>query len=250
MIRVLISDLHACTRAGYRKFLSAHFPGAHLGEAVACQDILTQLGEQSWDLLMLDVEFVAQSKFRILRDVQSYHPTVRILVTSGLSDALWERRTLLAGAVGYLSKALPRQGVLDVVCRVLSRRIAEGKHRMQSGTRAAPAQEFEPPELHDCLSLREYQILCLLAKGKPLSEIASQLSISVKTVSTYRLRLLGKMGLTRNAQITQYALQNGLIAHGQMGELDRHRHARGGLLCAALPASRASLPPHEDANRP
>ena len=91
MIRILIADRHACTRAGYRSYLSGSLRGAHVGEAVTSGDVLKQLVENAWDLLMLDVEFVAQSNFRLLEEVRSVRPTMRILVTSGLSDAQWER---------------------------------------------------------------------------------------------------------------------------------------------------------------
>ncbi len=219
MIRILIADRHACTRAGYRSYLSGSLRGAHVGEAVTSGDVLKQLVENAWDLLMLDVEFVAQSNFRLLEEVRSVRPTMRILVTSGLSDAQWERPLLLAGVDGYLSKARSRRDVLDMVGGTLSRRVSERQILPPRGC-DTPRRESDSQSLHDCLSLREFQILCQLALGRRLSDMASQLSISVKTVSTYRVRLLRKMGLTRNAELTHYALRNGLIAYAPLGEDD------------------------------
>jgi DNA-binding NarL/FixJ family response regulator len=167
---------------------------------------------------MLDVQFIVQSSFGLLQDVRAAHPGVRILVTSGLSDIQWERPLLLAGVDGYLSKSRSREQVRESVRDALDRRTSTAKDPSPSPARTARSRPPVSRFLHDRLSLREFQILCQVAAGRRLTETASRLGISLKSVSTYRRRLLDKMGFDRNAELIHYALRNGLIPHVRCDE--------------------------------
>ncbi len=217
MIRILIADRHPCTRAGYRNYLSTDCFSPQAGEASDPDDILGQLTTQSWDLLMLDMQFLVQSRLSLLKDARSASRTVRILITSGLSDAQWARPLMQAGVDGYISKSCSREEVVRTVRNVLDRRTAANDAvEPAHGHNAASPKPIG--RLHDSLSLREFQILCQVATGRRLADTASQLGISVKTVSTYRMRLLEKMGFSRNAEITYYALRHGLIPFARLGD--------------------------------
>jgi two-component system, NarL family, invasion response regulator UvrY len=209
MSRVLIADDHAVVRAGLRQFLEADSTMAQIGEAATGSETLDQLRKESWDLVLLDIHMPDRSGIDILRNIQSSHPGVRVLVMSGLPEQQYAINVLRAGASGYLSKDCAPEELMKAVRTVLS-----GRRYVSSAVAEILVSDLDgdaDKPMHARLSTREFQIFCKIAAGRGVSEIANELSLSVKTVSTYRSRILEKMNFHANADITSYALRNGLI---------------------------------------
>ena len=211
MSRVLIADDHAVVRAGYRQFLEAEAGITAIGETASGNETLDQLRRHDWDLLLMDIHMPDRSGLDILKHVTSGFPNVRVLIMSGLPEAQYARNVLRAGASGYLSKDGSPEELLKAVRTVLvgRRYISASLAESMAADLESSRNQRQPP--HDRLSVREFQIFCKLAGGASVGDIAEELSLSVKTVSTYRSRVLEKMNFTSNADMTAYALRNGLI---------------------------------------
>ena len=209
MSRILIADDHAVVRAGIRQFLEAEPSIREIGEAASGADTLDQLRAREWDLVLLDIFMPDQSGLDILQKIQAGFPKVRVLVLSGLPEKQYAMSVLRAGASGYLPKDSAPELLIRAVNVVLAGRryvSSEVAELLVAGIDKNPGS----PQ-HERLSTRELQVLCKLAAGRAVSAIASELQLSVKTVSTYRSRVLEKMGLKTNADLTSYALRHGLI---------------------------------------
>ena len=211
MSRVLIADDHAVVRAGYRQFLEAEAGITAIGETASGNETLDQLRRHDWDLLLMDIHMPDRSGLDILKHVISGFPNVRVFIMSGLPEAQYARNVLRAGASGYLSKDGSPEELLKAVRTVLvgRRYISASLAESMAADLESSRIQRQPP--HDRLSVREFQIFCKLAGGASVGDIAEELSLSVKTVSTYRSRVLEKMNFTSNADMTAYALRNGLI---------------------------------------
>jgi two-component system invasion response regulator UvrY len=211
MSRVLIADDHAVVRAGYRQFLEADPSITEIGEAASGSETLDALRRKEWDLLLMDIHMPDRSGLDILKHVTTGYPDVRVLIMSGLPEEQYARNVLRAGASGYLSKGGSADELLTAVRLVLSGRryVSASLAESMAADLENPRDQNQPP--HTNLSTREFQIFRKLAAGAGVGEIAKELSLSVKTVSTYRSRILEKMGFKSNADITGYALRNGLI---------------------------------------
>jgi two-component system invasion response regulator UvrY len=211
MSRVLIADDHAVVRAGYKQFLEADASIADVGEAASGSATLDALRRQEWDLLLMDIHMPDRSGLDILRHVVAGYPDVRVLVMSGLPEEQYARNVLRAGASGYLSKGGSSDEFLKAVRTVLvgRRYVSAALAESMAGDLKSKGESNQP--LHTQLSQREFQIFCKIATGATISQIGNELSLSVKTVSTYRSRILEKMDFSSNADITSYALRNGLI---------------------------------------
>jgi len=209
MATVLIADDHALVRAGLRQCLQESGRFSEIAEAATGSQVLDQLRASRHDLLILDINMPDRSGLDILKHVRSTHPEVRVLVLSGFPERQYAVNVLKAGASGYLSKDGEPDELLKAVSQVLS-----GRRYVSASLAELLAAELdsdhEQPQ-HATLSEREFQIFCKLASGKSVSGIAGELSLSVKTVSTYRSRVLEKMCFTSNADITSYAIRNGLM---------------------------------------
>ena len=211
MSRVLIADDHAVVRAGYKQFLEADSSITDIGEAASGNEALDMLRRQEWDLLLMDIHMPDRSGLDILKHVTSGYPDVRVLIVSGLPEEQYARNVLRAGASGYLSKGGSPEELLKAVRMVLL-----GRRYVSASLAESMAADLENPRdqnkpLHTSLSAREFQIFCKLAAGAAVGGIGEELSLSVKTVSTYRSRILEKMSFSSNADMTSYALRNGLI---------------------------------------
>jgi DNA-binding NarL/FixJ family response regulator len=209
MARVLIADDHAVVRAGYRQFLEAEPSITVIGEVASGSSVLTELRRQSWDLLLLDIHMPDRSGLDILAHVKAGYPDLRILVMSGLPEEQYARNVLRAGANGYLSKGSAPEELIKAVRIVLSGR--KYVSPALADILIADLDSTADKPLHTALSNREFQIFRKVAAGAAVGAIADELSLSVKTVSTYRTRILEKMELKNNADLTSYALRNGLI---------------------------------------
>jgi len=210
MSKVLIADDHAVVRAGYKQFLEEERSITEIGEASSGNEALMQLRRKNWDLLLMDIHMPDRSGIDILRHVSSY-PNVRVLIMSGLPEEQYARNVLRAGARGYLSKGGSPEELLVAVRTVLkgNRYVSASLAESMAADLERPGDQNQLP--HTALSSREFQIFRKLSAGAPLTGIAKELSLSVKTVGTYRSRILEKMAFKSNAELTGYALKNGLI---------------------------------------
>lgn len=209
MSSVLIADDHALVRAGCRQYLEAEPDITRVGEAGSGIEVLEQLAGGPWDLVLLDIHMPKLNGLDALRRIGERHPRVRVLMMSGLPEAQYARNVMRAGAHGYISKDGSGIEIVAAVRRVLS-----GRRYVSAALAHVMADELEPdPDqpLHSQLSSREFQIFCKIAVGIGVSAIATELSLSVKTVSTYRARMMEKLAFRTNAEVTAYAFRNELV---------------------------------------
>lgn len=210
MAKVLIADDHVLVRAGLRQFLEDDRSIGEIGEAATGQQTLDRLREDRWDLLILDINMPDRSGLDILKHVLSGFPDTRVLILSGFPERQYAINVLRAGAHGFLAKESAAEELMKAVHLVLSGRRYVSPTMAELLISEIDGGGSDRP-IHLQLSEREFQIFCKLANGNPVSEIARELCLSVKTVSTYRSRVLEKLNFRTNADITSYALRNGLI---------------------------------------
>jgi two-component system invasion response regulator UvrY len=209
MIKVLIADDHPIVRQGLRQILSEIPDMMVAGEAVNGQEALDQVRAGGWDVLVLDITMPDRSGFDILKDLKYQQSDLPVLVLSIHTEAQLAVRVLKAGAAGYLTK----ENAPDELVRAIRKVVDGGKYISQSlaETLAIGLDTASEQPRHEALSDREFQVMQLMADGKTLADIAETLSLSAKTISTYRSRLLEKMNLKTNAEIIRYAIENQLI---------------------------------------
>jgi len=209
MIKVLIADDHAVVRSGLKQILAETPDIVVAGEATNGREVLEKLEAQSWDVLVLDITMPGRSGLEILKDVKHLKPGLPVLVLSMHAEEQFATRTLKAGASGYLNKESAPEELVKAIRKVCSggKYVSATQAERMVGELTGDVDKLP----HQLLSDREYEILCLIASGKTPTQIATGLSLSVKTVSTYRARILEKMNLTTNAQLTHYAIKSGLV---------------------------------------
>jgi DNA-binding NarL/FixJ family response regulator len=209
MHTILIADDHAVVRAGLRQFLEDSGRVAEVAEAATGQQAMDLLRSKRFDLLILDINMPDRGGLDILRSVRTSYPDTRVLIVSGFPERQYAVNVLRAGASGYLSKESAPEELVKAVQLVLS-----GHRYVSSALAEQLVTDLDgnpDAPIHASLSEREFQIFTKLAMGRSVSEIARELHLSVKTISTYRTRVLEKMSLRSNAEIASYALKNGLI---------------------------------------
>jgi DNA-binding NarL/FixJ family response regulator len=209
MAHVLIVDDHAAVRAGLRQFLLEDPRITKVDEADSAQLAMAALRKARYELLILDISMPGRSGLDILRNVISTNPGTRVLIISGYPERQYAVSVLKAGASGYLSKESAPEELLKAVHTVLDGR------RYVSGSLAelllSDLDEGNEKPPHSNLTEREFQIFRKIAAGRTNSDIASELFLSAKTVTTYRTRILEKMNFQSNAEVTAYALRNGIL---------------------------------------
>jgi DNA-binding NarL/FixJ family response regulator len=209
-IRIFIADDHPIVRQGLRRIVEAD-PGMVIsGEADAAAALLAGLETKATDLVLLDVSMPGGLFLETLKELRTRHPTIRVLALSVHPEDEWAVRALRAGASGYLTKDHSPEQLLEAIRRVyrggkyvspsLAERLAS---QLDGGGQRAP---------HELLSDREFEVMRRLGSGLTISQIASELALSAKTVSTYRARILEKMAVATNADLVRYAARHGLIA--------------------------------------
>jgi two-component system, NarL family, invasion response regulator UvrY len=208
-IRVAVVDDHQLVRIGLKQIIEGQSDFAWVGEAKNGREGLTLLRSTPCDVLLLDLSLPDMSGLDVLRQIKAHHESVATLVLSAYPENQYGLNVLRAGASGFLSKTADD----SELCRAIRAAMRGGRYvspelaeMLVSGLQGAPG---EPR--HSVLSEREFQIFCKLAEGKSVSEIAAKLFLSVKTVSTYRTRILEKMAMKTNADITYYAIKNELL---------------------------------------
>ena len=208
MTRVLIADDHAIVRKGLRQTIREQAPHIEVDEATNGQEVLSKVQAERWDVLVLDISMPKRSGLDILQEVKHSCPTLPVLVLSVHPEEQYAVRVLRAGAAGYMNKDF----ALDEVVQAIQKVISGGRY--VSATLAEKlafdlgAHSTTLP--HESLSNREYRVLLSLGAGQSVSKIADELSLSVKTVSTYRARILQKMNLHSNADLIRYVVAQGL----------------------------------------
>lgn len=209
MTRLLIVDDHEVVREGVKRLFDEQ-PGTTLfGDARTAAEALQLVSEQSWDLVILDLSLEGRSGLDVLKELRQIRPRIPVLILSMHSEEQYVRRAFKAGAAGYITKDSSRAELLKAINKV-----------KKGGKYVSPAlaetlimyveRDADTP-LQDTLSDREFEVMRLIASGKTISEIAELLALSAKTISTYRARVMEKMGMKTNAELTHYAIQNKLI---------------------------------------
>ena len=209
MIEILIADDHAIVRRGLKQILAETQDIVVAGEATNGRETLELVRQRDWDVLVLDITMPGRSGLDILKDIRQFRPDLPVLVLSMHAEEQFATRMLKAGADGYLNKESAPEELVKAIYKVHSggKYVSPAQAERLVGA-VAGGQTTQP---HETLSDREFEILCLIASGKTVSQVAAQLSLSVKTVSTYRSRILEKMRMKTNAELTHYAIKNGLV---------------------------------------
>ncbi|MBF0383606.1 MAG: response regulator transcription factor [Magnetococcales bacterium] len=209
MIRIFIADDHAIIRDGLKEILSKEPGFIVTGEADNGLDAVRKLRSGNWDILLLDVSMPKMSGLDALKLVQRDYPEKRVLILTQHEDATLALRFLKAGASGYVTK----QEAGDELVKAIRKVINGGKYVALKVTEMLVAEIGQNKERfpHSILSDREFSVLCRIAGGMSLSDIASELNVSANTVSTYRRRILDKMNLSNNTDLIRYAISNGLV---------------------------------------
>lgn len=207
-MKFLIVDDHVMVRSGLRHLLEDEFPGAKFGEAATAADARAHVFKEPWDIVLLDISLPGRSGLDALGDLRKAQPGLPVLILSMHPEAEFAVRALKAGAAGYLTK---QSAAEELVCAV-HKALAGGRYITAALAEKLAADVAGDAGLpHESLSGREFQTLRLLAAGKAVKEIAAELSLSAKTVSTYRARVLEKLGLRSTVELARYALQHGLV---------------------------------------
>mgnify|MGYP001030124105 CR=1 FL=1 len=209
MIYILLVDDHAIFREGLKKIIENTSGMGVTGEANNGQEALDQVWKNKFDLVILDISLPGRSGLEILKEIKKSNPQLPVLILSMHSEDQYARRLLKAGASGYLKKDSAFDELVNAI-----RTIHDG-HKYISPVVANILAEFiekdADKEPHELLSDREFQVLCMIGTGKTVTEISKELSLSDKTISTYRARILEKMRMRTNADLTFYAISNKLV---------------------------------------
>ncbi len=211
MIRILVADDHTVVRSGLRQMLSREPDMQIAGEASNAKEVMEAIHREAWDVLILDIGMRGRGGMEILRDVKLKCPNLPILVFSMYPEDQYAVRSIKVGASGYLSKDIVPEELIQAIRKVL-----RGQRYISEDVAEQLAQAMNDNSdilPHELLSDREYQVLCMIASGKTVSQIAEEFSLSVKTISTYRARLLEKMKLKNNAELTHYAFNHKLTLY-------------------------------------
>jgi len=209
MLRLLVADDHAIVRQGLKMILTEEFSSLVFGEARNSQELLGQLRKNQWDIVVLDITMPGRSGLDVLKEVRQLYPKLPVLVLSMHPEDQFAIRVLKAGASGYMTK----ENVPEEVVKAIRKVIGGGRYvspflaeklafDLQTDAERAP---------HEALSDREYQVMCMIASGKTVKEIGDELALSIKTISTYRTRILDKLNMKTNAELTHYAVKNNLV---------------------------------------
>jgi len=209
VIRVLIADDHPVVRRGLKEILERELEGTVCAEAKDAQDVLARTHSEDWDLVILDITMPGRSGLDVLRDLKNLRPKLPVLVVSMHAEEQYGKRTLRAGASGYMNKESAPDELIKAVKKVLA-----GGRYVGPGLAEHLALNLTDDvrrDIHETLSQREFEVLRMIALGKTINQIAEELHLRGSTVSTYRARILEKMSLTTTAELMHYALHHHLL---------------------------------------
>jgi DNA-binding NarL/FixJ family response regulator len=208
-IRILIADDHEIVRAGFAQFIADQGDMQVTAEASTGDEVIEKVRREDFDVVLLDISMPNKNGIDCLRIIRQSRPELAVLILSGYPEAHYAVNMLRSGANGYISKNAPPEELIRAI-----RVVARGKRYLSETAADLVSAELERPtdkKLHETLSEREFQIFRKLAAGQSPTQIAEELHLSVKTVSTYRARVLEKMNLKTNADLTYYAIKNALL---------------------------------------
>ncbi|OPY86875.1 MAG: Response regulator UvrY [Smithella sp. PtaU1.Bin162] len=208
-VKILIADDHPIVRAGIKQILADTPDMVVADEAGNGQEVLNLIKKNNYDVILLDISMPGRSGLEILKDLKKEKPKIPVLILSIYPEEQYAIRALRAGAAGYLTKSSAPNELVAAV-----RKISGGSRYITAVLAEKLASYIDvdlKKPLHETLSDREYQVMLMIAAGKTVTEIADELCLSVKTISTYRSHILGKMYLKNNSEIARYALQNNLL---------------------------------------
>jgi DNA-binding NarL/FixJ family response regulator len=209
MSKILIVDDHEVLRNGVKRIFDKPPGTATFGEASTAQEALRLAREQEWDVVVLDLSLRDRSGLEVLKELKQIRPKLPVLILSMHSEEQFARRAFKAGAAGYVTKDSPRAELVKAITQVIQGRTYVSPALAEKLVVDLRRGTDRPP--HEILSDREFQVMRLIASGKTVSEIAEILSLSSGTISTYRTRILEKMGMKTNAELIHYAIQNKLV---------------------------------------
>jgi DNA-binding NarL/FixJ family response regulator len=209
MINIVIVDDHAILRRGLSQIISESGDMKVVGEAESSAEAMRLLRETPCDVMLLDITLPDRNGIETLKLVRKEHPKLQVLMLSMHPENQYALRALKAGAAGYLTKQSAAAQLVSAI-----RQVNSGRKYVTPAVAEELANSYDRDSerpAHELLSMREYQTMCMIASGKSLTDMATQMSLSVKTVSVYRARVLEKMHLKNNAEITHYAIKNQLV---------------------------------------
>jgi len=209
MIRIAIVDDHALVRAGLRQFLSEHVDLRIVAECASAREVMDVVRQELADVILLDIAMPGQSGVDALQAIKARAPKLAVLILSSFPEEHYATALLRQGASGYLAKDCEPDEIVKAI-----RTVALGRRYITAGVAeqlAAALSSRADKAQHELLSEREFQVFLRLARGETIGHMADSMALSVKTVSTYRTRVMDKMGLASNSDLTYYALKNGLI---------------------------------------
>ena len=208
-MRIFIADDHAIVRRGLKQLLLEHYPFAEIGEAGDAQTLITEVMNREWDVVICDMNMPGRSGLDALQQIKEISPKLPVLIMSMYPEDQYALRVIKAGASGYLGKETVHD---DLVKAIEAVRAGKKYITPAIAEKLADALNIDTDKaVHELLSDREFDVFKLLASGKSVSEIASQLSLSPTTVSTYRSRIIEKTNLHSNAEFARYAIEHNLI---------------------------------------
>lgn len=208
-IRILLADDHTMFREGVKQVLSANLDYLVVGEASNAQQVLEKIRKTPVDVVVLDISMPGRDGIEVLKQLKAMKPGLQVLVLSMFPEDQYAFRAIKAGAAGYLTKNKASAELIEAI-----RRVASGRKYISEEVAEQLALDLEKDAdkpLHQKLSDREYQVMCMIASGKAVKQIADELSISVSSVSTLRTRILKKFNMKTNADITRYAIKHDLV---------------------------------------
>ena len=210
-MRILLADDHAIVRSGLRRILADAFGGATIGEVGSCKEVREKVREADWSLLVLDIALEDRNSLDLVPELRALRPDMPIIVLSMYGEMPFVVRALRAGVSAYLTKDRAPEELIQAIQSVLQGRryLSESVARDLADHVATKGSGSEAP--HELLSSREYEVFLLLASARSVTDIAAQLSLSVKTISTYRTRILEKMGMNSSLELIRYAMRHGLV---------------------------------------
>ena len=209
MLKILIADDHAIVRRGLKQILLEEYPSARVGEVADAESLVTEVVTNEWDIIICDMNMPGRSGLDALSQIKQIAPQIPVLIMSMYPEDQYALRVLKAGASGYLGKETIHEHIIKAIQTVqLGKKFITPAVAEKLADAVREDSEKEP---HELLSDREFDVFKLLAAGSSVSEIAHQLSLSTTTVSTYRTRILSKMNIRSNAELTRYALERKLI---------------------------------------
>ena len=209
MIKILIADDHTMFREGLKHILAEYPDLVVTDEANNGQEVLDKIWKNNYDMVLLDITMPGMTGLEALKQLKSDKPKLPVLILSMHPEEQYAVRVLRAGASGYLTKESAPDELITAI-----RKISQGRKYITPSLAERLATEFEADSekpLHDILSDREYQVLRMIAEGKTVKDIAKELSLSIKTVSTYRTRIMDKMKMKSNAEVMHYVIKHQLL---------------------------------------